>query len=309
LNGSFIDQTGDNGMLYYSIEPGLYNVQIKLLGGTEYHFLDSFWEIDTKVYQINPETSLNILTLTETGIGLENVEVTLFNDNKISLISTKYSDWQGLLSFEGLLFGSYHLEFVYESLIINKMLEINIDNNMTILIEINTFSEFNFGDIYKSLKWFNFENQESLDIYYSDELSDEIFENLGFSIAFYAILIIISGTTILALTISVQHPMNIALKRFKTMILLGATPVQVIFSVTFRLSLLSLIISFIGNIIGVLITILVPQFKTIFVGGLIINSQSDLVIILINSLFFSVVIFSSMILSLRAQILESNMIR
>ncbi|MHA2104522.1 MAG: ABC transporter permease [Candidatus Hodarchaeales archaeon] len=307
FNGSFIDQTDENGMLYYSIEPGKYNVQIKLLGGTEYHFFDNFWEIDTKIYQIDPKTYLNIITLSETGVGLENVQVTLYDDN-ISFISTKYSDWQGLSSFEGLSFGNYHLEFVYESITINKMVEINIDNNMTILIEITIFSEFNFGDIYKSVKWFNFENQESLDIYYSDELSDQIFENLGFSIAFYAILIIISGTTVLALTISVQHPMNIAVKRFRTMILLGATPTQVILSVTSRLSLLSLLISFIGNITGVLITILIPQLKTIFVGGLIINSQSDLVIIILNSLFFSVIIFTSMILNLRARVKENNLI-
>jgi hypothetical protein len=307
LNGSFIDQTDENGMLSYSIDPGSYNVQIKLLGGTEYNFLDQFWEIDTKIYRINPKTSLNIIILSETGVGLENAQVTLYDGNNHSLISMKYSNWQGLSSFQDLSFGNYHLEFVYESITINKMVEINIDNNMTILIELNIFSEFHFGDIYKSVKWFDFENQESLNIYYSDELSDQIFESLGFSIAFYAILIIISGTTILALTISVQHPMNIAVKRFRTMILLGATPIQVILSVTSRLSLLSLFISFIGNITGILITILIPQFKTIFVGGLIINSQSDLVIIIVNSLFFSVVIFTSMILSLRARVKENNL--
>jgi hypothetical protein len=308
FNGSFVGLTDNNGTIYYSVYPGAYNVLIKLHGGSEFHFFDHFWEFDSKKYIVKPKTTLNIILVTETGIGLDNIEGILYNIDKSAILSIKNSNWQGSMTFENVFLGSYLLDLIYQSTVITKQISIDSDDPFTIIVEIVTSNENIFGDTYKEAKWYNYEDQGSLDIFYSDELSNEIFEKLGFSVAFYAILIIIIGTTIFALIVSIQHPMNIALKRFKTFFLLGATVPQIIISVALQSSIISIFISFIGNLIGILFTYLFPQLRLISIGGLIINSEVDLFILTTSSLFFGVVIFVAMVLSLKKQLNRNDIL-
>ncbi|OLS23723.1 MAG: hypothetical protein HeimC3_23660 [Candidatus Heimdallarchaeota archaeon LC_3] len=299
LNHTLIGNTDFTGNLLYSVSPGIYEIEILLMGGTNYTFIDDYWEEIYKIYEISPKLNLNIIIQTKTGIGLQDVEVNLYLNSDHQLISTQRSNWQGSILFKQINFNQYIIEAIYLSETTYQIINVGFDGNISILIQLNSFEDNIIPININQGKWYNIDEQDSFSLHFSNELSEEIFNSLGFSIAFYAILLIIIGTTFLALIISIQHALNIILKRLNNLMLLGATPAQIIFPISTQISLLAFISSVIGNIIAIFVTIIFPQIRNISIGGLIINSSIDLLTIIVISSIFGIIILLSLIMTLR----------
>ena len=109
-----------------------------------------------------------------------------------------------------------------------------------------------------------------------------------FTTTFTSVVIIISVLSILSIASVISHPIVSNTKAIRTFQQLGATRFQVIIGVVAHLSLLGVLASVLGAVLGMVVMTIFPTLRSVNIGGVIINPQIDV-------WFLLLIVFSNLI--------------
>lgn len=211
----------------------------------------------------------------------------LFNEY-YDLEFTGFTDVNGDISFYNMPWGSYTLEVKF-----------NEDDYFLGIIEIHDFVvsfpvTIETPNPIIDIDDFNWKDSGTFSVILSSEYISGFLEtSLEIIITtLTSLIIIISILSLLSIASVISNPIVSNEKTLNTFKLLGASKNQVIIGVVVHLTLMGIVASLIGSLLGMIVMINIPMLKNMSVGGIIINPKIDIFLLLIISLSNLVVIIT-----------------
>jgi hypothetical protein len=279
--------TNKTGLFSKTVNPDKYSLTIFYKSFTKTIEIELFEDQIIEIYL--PVTSnITIIVVNTENYPMEYISTSLNIPNH-QTIKSDFTNFEGKINWNLIPWGSYEIllndnqsSFTF-SIIISDDSEQK--NNVFIFILPVTRSVPNLGS--NLGKWTFNRNYEISD---GATLSDKTLENLGFSIIFLTLFLIIALMTFMSLISLLHQPIYKIRLSIKDLRRLGATSSQILSMVSVQLSVLSCIMAIFGYLVGQTLILFWPNLQQFPIAGMIIKpNHTDIFIPLFLISSFSII--------------------
>ena len=259
-------------VVYYSIFQANLSIQI---------FENQFYEINLPVY-----SNITVTILNQDSSPAEGISVSLYSSSN-RLIDSEVTNFDGNINWNFLPWGTYKIQLNINNTTINYPVYISESTNQNNNMFIFSLPATNqlLSQVGNNLgKWTFNRNYE---IVSPGELSDTTLQNLGFSIIFPTLFLIILVMTILGVMSVIHQPIFKLRNTFRNLQRLGASKEQILVIISFQLSVLGFTLALIGYGVGFIAILFWPNLQQFPIAGMIIKPEiNNLVLPFFISLSF-----------------------
>ena len=270
-NQTLLGVTNSDGQYSTMIKPGSYSIVV-FYSNFNYNSSIEIFENQNHTIIMPIYSNITIVVLNNDLSAAEFIPVKLYS---LGSVLTMYglTDFNGQITWNFIPWGRYEIEILTNTS--SYLYNITISNSVILKNDIFSFTiptstiltltgTNNLG------KWtFNRDYQISS----PGELSDTTLNNLGFSVIFPTLFLIILLMTIFGLVSILHQPiykLHYTVKNLKT---LGTSNEQILEIISLQFGLLSLVFSLIGYIFGFFVIIYWPIMQQLPIAGMIIKPE------------------------------------
>ena len=278
------------GIFSKLFNPGSYNLLISFKSFQQAITIDIF-ENQTQIIYLPITTTINVVLLNSDNSPAEYIPVSLSSDTE-KLVLYGISDFNGQITWNNIPWGSYTLAISFSNSTIDSNITISSlsdsqNNIFTINLPTNNKLDAILGN--NLGKWTFNRNYEISD---PGSLSDQTLQNLGFSVVFSTLFLIILSMSLLGLISILHNPIYKLRHPIRDLRRIGASKKQILAISSVQFTFMSMILSLLGFCLGLLLLTFWPSLQQYPIAGMIIRPQIyNLDMILIQTLSFGLITF------------------
>ena len=216
-----------------------------------------------------------------------------------------FSNAQGEVSFINIPWGNYSVYVTYDDDVYPKQFfELaSLEVDLTLIIDTN-------GPIISTGNYAFWQGRSFSVVWSSEFVSGFLETTLSLiTTTLTTLIIIVSALSLLSIASVISHPIVSNERTLLTFQHLGASRQQVVLGVVFQITLLGMIASIVGTLIGMWGMTVIPQFQHINIGGVIFTPRVDfwlLLIILLSNVIIVIIKATQKVNELYSHHLPSN---
>ena len=280
-NQQILGLTNSNGTFSKEIKPGSYSLSF-YYAIFQANLPIDIYENQNHVITLSIYSNITISVNNQDTSPAEGITVSLYSAQN-EFIDSKITNFDGIVIWNNIPWGLYNVKIKSNTTINTYNITISSisDQNNNIFTFILPSTNSLLSAVGNNLgKWSFNRNYE---LVAPSELSDKTLQNLGFSVIFPTLLLIIFVMTILGIMSVLHQPIFKLNSTIRDLKRLGATKEQILSIVSFQFSVITAFLALIGYCIGFVMIIFWPNLQQLPIAGMIIRPE-------INNVFVPILI-------------------